>query len=89
MAALCEFDFSPLVVQDTNGFLTDSLLSNYDAVIETFKATTIKLELHRVSDCFGLALLMLVSYCQYRERAWENRTTKEKLKLDERKDSLV
>lgn len=86
-AAVCEFDFSPLVVQDTNGFLSDSLLSNYEAVAATFKATSIKLELNRLSDCFGLGLLMIVSYCQYRERAWE--TNREKIKAEERKDSSV
>ena len=86
-SAMFEFDFSPLVTQDTNGFLSNSVLSSYDAVVATFKATTIKIELIRISDCFGLALLMIVSYCQYRERAWEK--SREKLKSEEGKDSLV
>jgi hypothetical protein len=67
--------------------LSNSVLSGYDAVVATFKATTIKIELVRISDCVGLALLMIVSYCQYRERAWEK--SREKLKADEEKDSIV
>jgi hypothetical protein len=72
LAATLEFDFSPLVTQDTNGFLSNSVLSSYDAVIATFQATTFKWEMNRISDCLGLLLLMVVSYCQYRERAWED-----------------
>ena len=83
LSAICEFDFSPLVTQDNNGFLSDSVLSNYDAIVATFHATTFKWELVRVSDCFGLVLLTMVSYCQYRERAWEEKREKEKEKEDE------
>ncbi len=78
LSAICEFDFSPLVTQDSNGFLSDSVLSKYDTIIATFQATTVKWELVRVSDCFGLVLLSLVSYCQYRERAWEEKRDKER-----------
>ena len=88
LSAMCEFDFSPLVTQDSNGFLSNSILSHYDAVIATFQATTFKWELVRVSDCFGLLLLTLVSYCQYRERAWEELKEKEKERSEKETDKL-
>ena len=47
LSAICEFDFSPLVTQD-NGFLSDSVLSNYDAIVATFHATTFKWELYEL-----------------------------------------
>ena len=81
MSAICEFDFSPLVTQDSNGFLSDAALSKYDTIIATFQATTIKWELVRVSDCFGLVLLSAVSYCQYRERAWEETKDRDQEKV--------